>query len=243
MLSGTPKHLKQIGFKEPSDSANSPFSFVKGQPLFTWMPENPKSANDFNGFMRFQRTGLNSWLDRFLLEQYIEDGPNYDRVQFVDVAGGIGHQALTVLAKYPVLKGQVVVEDRPDVCAQHTTGDNGLRSVPFDLFGSNPIRGAKCYYLRNILHDWPDDSVHTILGHLRDAMETDSVILVDDLVIREDERHWYPSKFDITMMMALSAKERSVSEWDAVIAKAGLKRKEICHYDSYGLAIQVLVRD
>ena len=42
--------------------------------------------------------------------------------------------------------------------------------------------GARIYYLRWILHDWPDQSCISILRSIRSVMATDSCIIVDDLV-------------------------------------------------------------
>lgn len=43
--------------------------------------------------------------------------------------------------------------------------------------------GARAYYLRNIMHDWPDDKCVIILQQIMKAMNKKSVILIDDMVI------------------------------------------------------------
>jgi len=90
--------------------------------------------------------------------------------------------------------------------------------------------GAKFYYLRNILHDWPDDKAIVILKNLIPALGPESRILIDDMVLPNENVHWQAAQIDITMMAALSAKERTHEQWHALIAAAGLKVDNIIQY-------------
>ncbi|KAF2167694.1 hypothetical protein M409DRAFT_53677 [Zasmidium cellare ATCC 36951] len=235
-----PAYLESIKRAEPDDPNNTAwtFSIGKGQDMFAYMAARPLYADAFNRHMTFLQENTVPWLHNFPLEQYMDVNKTEDRrVQFCDVAGGNGHQALNVVQKYPTLEGRVVVQDRPDMTfTQHT----GVEHVSFDLFQPNPTKGARVYYLRHILHDWPDEQGRTILTHLRAVMENDSVIIVNEMVIRDVDTRHYSTSFDISMAMGFAAKERTDHEWSALFTSAGLKRVDLVEYDPRGMSLQVL---
>jgi demethylsterigmatocystin 6-O-methyltransferase len=102
--------------------------------------------------------------------------------------------------------------------------------------------GAKYYYMRNILHDYPDDKCLVILKHLKEAMGPDSAILIDDMIIPETGAHWQATQIDMVMMTALAATERTIDQWHALLAAAGLTAKKIVQYTiSLGDSIIVAV--
>lgn len=52
------------------------------------------------------------------------------------------------------------------------------------MFKPQTAAGAKFYYLRRILHDWPDAEFLTILANLKEAMQSDSKVLIDEGVLQ-----------------------------------------------------------
>lgn len=52
-----------------------------------------------------------------------------------------------------------------------------------DMFEMQPIADAGVYYLRHVLHDWPDHFAVKILQNLIPKMQAHSRILVSDSVI------------------------------------------------------------
>ncbi|KAG6818810.1 hypothetical protein H0H93_001415, partial [Arthromyces matolae] len=109
----------------------------------------------------------------------------------VDVGGGIGSSAKTVLSAYPKIK--FIIQDLPksveDGIKYWTTNDqekleNG--SVHFqvhDFFGPQNISTASVFLLRHILHDWSDTNCIKILKHLRDAATPETTLLILDCVM------------------------------------------------------------
>lgn len=92
--------------------------------------------------------------------------------------------------------------------------------------------GAKYYYMRNILHDYPDDKCVDILHNLKDAMSghPESVILIDEMVLPNEKVHWHATQLDLTMMCALASMERTIQQWHALLKLAGLKVERIYEY-------------
>ena len=101
--------------------------------------------------------------------------------------------------------------------------------------------GAKFYYLRNILHDWPDAEAVTILRNVAAAMAPHSRVLVDDIVLPERGVHRYAAALDISMMAVMGSRERTGEQWEAVVEAAGLRVLGRWIYDEVmGGAVQEL---
>lgn len=79
------------------------------------------------------------------------------RVMMCDVGGGMGHQCVELRKYRPDLKGRIVTEDLPLVQNMIINREE-LSSLDITLQNHNfmeeqPIKGAKVYYLRNVIHN------------------------------------------------------------------------------------------
>lgn len=249
LYNAIPKWLADNGYKQPRDNRNLPFHLSQNTDLhfFEWLSRRPRHQKAFNEYMSFQRVGQKSWLDVFPLRQHVldgdeDDGKGKDRIAFVDVGGGYGHQSREVLNRLPQLRDRIVLQDTHSAAIDSARKElAGVTVVHHDFTTPQPVRGARVYYLRNILHDWPDEACRVILSQLRDAMAPDSVILLDELVIRDGgDAHWYGASFDLLMMANYGARERSLAEWDRMLEAVGLERRNLVPYSPHGDAIQVI---
>ncbi|TFK65276.1 S-adenosyl-L-methionine-dependent methyltransferase [Pluteus cervinus] len=103
----------------------------------------------------------------------------------VDVAGGIGNAALSIVQSAPQVS--VVVQEVPSVLAEarifwkrenpEALSSGHVRLQVHDFFTPQPIKNASVFLLKNILHDWSDSYNVKILTHLR-AAATPSTVLV-----------------------------------------------------------------
>ena len=88
--------------------------------------------------------------------------------------------------------------------------------------------GARAYYLRNVLHDWPDDKCRLILSNLASAMIPGySKILINELVLPDRGCSLVAAQVDINMMANLAATERSEWQWRELVESVGLKIEKI----------------
>ena len=84
--------------------------------------------------------------------------------------------------------------------------------------------GSRVYYLRNILHDWPDDKSELILSQIAAAMTPGySMILINELVIPDQGANAIATQLDICMMSVFAATERTDTQYAKLMDKAGLK--------------------
>ena len=56
---------------------------------------------------------------------------------------------------------------------------------------SDYFRAPELYYLRNVMHDYPDYKCAIILRQIMDVMDKDSVILIDEMVLPNKGAHWH----------------------------------------------------
>ncbi|KAL9127327.1 MAG: hypothetical protein Q9175_007754 [Cornicularia normoerica] len=193
------------------------------------VPKHPECLNNFNLWMTGQRDGRPNWLDFYSFEERIAKGfqEGDGAVIFIDVGGARGHEVEAIKKKYPTLPGRFLLQDLPDTVAQ-ALPVRGMEAIAHDFFTAQPIKGARAYYLRNILHDWPDDKCQLILSQLASAMMPGySKILLNELILPDQGCGIIAAQVDITMMACLAATERSERQWHEVVGSAGLKIEKI----------------
>ena len=64
-----------------------------------------------------------------------------DAVLLVDVGGGMGHDLEDFKARFPNLKGRLIVQERPEVISQIVGLSPGIELTEHDFFKSQPVQG------------------------------------------------------------------------------------------------------
>ncbi|KAF2108250.1 O-methyltransferase [Lophiotrema nucula] len=244
-----PAWLEKRGYKNPTDPNDTPYhsAFNTTQNLFEYMIEDGAAIENFNVYMTARRQNQKTWVHEYPMKDDIDlTNPNISPhgVLFVDVGGGVGHQAAEFRAAYPDLQGRVINQDIPTSIAQaETLPSAGIEHIVYDFNMPQPVKGAKYYYLRMVLHDWPDGKCITILQNQIGAMAEDSIILVDDMVVPNHGVPWQVAQFDIAMMAAGSAMERTEAQWDGLYEAVGLRvLRRVVYTPGVCEAVTALVR-
>ena len=141
----------------------------------------------------------------------------------VDVGGAHGHICKALAQNFVELR--FVVEDLPEVIRiAEANRNDSLERVSFlahDFFADQPVRGAKMFFFRKVLHDWPDKQVEQILRNLRPALTTGTRVLVQDFCAQSPGSGslWQEKKLrttDMTMLSVNKGQERDAEEWKAI---------------------------
>lgn len=171
--------------------------------------------------MAFRREPELSWLTVYPVE---EETRTWDgsRPVYVNIGGGIGHQCAQFKAKHPNVPGQVILQDLPHSIAK-ALPTPGVDNVAHNFFEPQPVRGAKFYFARGVLHNHPDHKVRVLLENIKSAMAPDSVLLLDEMVLPETGVNSYAAAMDLTMMSAFASMERSEAQWRKIVEDVGLK--------------------
>ena len=204
--------------------------------------------------MSASREGQKTWLDVVPFEKEFCQDLKPDTPLFVDVGGGIGQQCLALKTRFPNLPGRIILQEMPQTLPQVLPVD-GMEKMAHDFWTLEPVQGkspsknrpnlihlfgmcermtkpvsfhagARVYYLRNIMHDYPDEKCIIILQQIMKAMNSSSVIAIDDMILPNCGASWRAAALDMTMMASMAAMERTEKQWLALLDAAGLKMKK-----------------
>ncbi|KAL8904742.1 MAG: hypothetical protein Q9207_003073 [Kuettlingeria erythrocarpa] len=196
---------------------------------FAWMKEHPREFKAFVSWMTAQRKDMPSWLDVFPVREQLGGNIKAESVLLVDIGGGPGHQCVALKKRYPNLRGRIILQDTEDVIKEALFYP-GIEAMVHDFWTEQPVKGALAYYLRNIMHDWPDRQCIQILRNIIPAMSKDSKILIDEMIAPSYRAHWRATQLDMTMMSSLAALERRETDWQSLLKAAGLRIVDIHTY-------------
>ena len=177
---------------------------------------------------------FNEFMSRLTTLQQTAIVSAYDFSRFgtvVDVGGGHGELLGAILRANPSTRG--ILFDQPDVVA----GAGGIREqadirerctvVGGSFFEAIPS-GGDAYVLKSIIHDWDDESAHAILRTVRRAMETSGTLLLMDWVLPEDRAlNLGEAIADLNMLVLLEGKERTASEFAALLDATGFRLERV----------------
>ena len=230
MYQEMPAFLAKINYTDITDNNNTVHqaAFKTDEPVFAWFTKHPQNASYFNDYMMHRRQGMATWLDVYPVEKETK-GWDPEAPIFVDIGGNIGHQCAELKAKYPKLPGQVILQDLPQPISQ-ALQTPGVKNMVHDAFQPEPVKGSKFYYMRAILHDWPDHKCREILQNIIPAMGPHSAILLDEMVLPDTHVHWQSAQIDLSMMAALASIERTETMWAELLDSIGLKIEKVLTY-------------
>jgi hypothetical protein len=187
---------------------------VLGGNVFEYLQSRPEVAEEFTGAM----AALTALWAPDVAEHLDTTGVTLA----VDVGGANGALVRLLQEANPALRG--IVFDRPNVAAAvkaEITSDR-LEVVGGDFFERLPA--ADLYLLKFVLHDWDDESCVKILRRCREAMEPGARIAIIDFLVGEGDDPGIAALMDLNMLAMADGRERSLAEFDGLLANAGLRR-------------------
>ncbi|KAG9696217.1 O-methyltransferase, partial [Aureobasidium melanogenum] len=229
-LKALPDFLKRTGYKDPESAMDTALMGGWGSdlPLFAHFQTQPKLFEAFNAYMTVQHMDMPIWLDAYPYQEAAKNTPS-GKPLFVDVGGGFGHQSIALREKVPDAPGRIIVQDI-SATLQHAISHPGVEIMEQDFFQPQQIREAAIYYMRHIIHDYPDEKAIKVLRNTKDALGPHSVILIDDMFLENKDVHWQAAQVDWTMMICCASREGTREEWADLISRAGLKISHVYTY-------------
>ncbi|KAK4502112.1 hypothetical protein PRZ48_005535 [Zasmidium cellare] len=219
-----PQKLRDNDYRSLTTSTHTVYADIEKKPGSNfWELLTPEQIQTCNTFFPFWNPDHRSWLDIYPAEErFVRDATkDRDAALFVDVGGNTGNQAAAFRRRFPDAPGKVIVQDLEPVLKN---AESGIDAIPHDFFTPQPVRGARVYYLKAVMHDWSNDSNVKILSHLRDAMKPGySKILINEWVIPDHGASRLMAGQDFNLMAQLGGEERSESRHREYIEAAGLK--------------------
>jgi len=193
-----------------------------GMELWDWYSIHPEEGEFFNGAMGDLSAGVSG-----------EVTNSYDFSGFntvLDVGGAHGILLGAILRANPHMRG--ILFDLPHVTA--TAGDSlraqGIEQrctlVTGDFFASVPA-GADIHVLKQIIHDWSDEECTTLLRNCHHALKPTGKILLVEMVIPSDNSPSMAQAMDMNMLVLLTGKERTESQYRDLLTAAGFRMERV----------------
>ncbi|KAL4896948.1 S-adenosyl-L-methionine-dependent methyltransferase [Aspergillus ambiguus] len=193
------------------------FNFTFGATsIFDYLPHNPEQKHSFDKYMSSRRTpDAPQWFDIFPAADKL---PNQGIPQ-----GNTNDELARFKQQYPDIAGRLIVQDLPLTLRLIDKLPGGVEIMEHDFFIEQPVKGARAYFLCDVLHNWSDAKAQRILSRLVDAMNpTYSMLLIDNYVLPDKGTDIRAAEMNILMWMHTSGIERTVSQWTSLLRSAGL---------------------
>jgi SAM-dependent methyltransferase len=148
----------------------------------------------------------------------------------VDVGGASGSFVHALMEANPTLCGAVF--DRRQVVdtamtAAFTRGLGTRFCTVAGDFLTDALPAADLYLLKLILHDWNDEACLQILRNCRRSINPGGRLVVAEMIVGGPADASFKPLIDLTMMVVLGGRERSLDEFRALLAEAGFAIAEV----------------
>jgi len=226
-----PDFLKETGYRNPESSDYTAFhrAFKTKEQFFLFLQQDPETIKYFHPSLTAFQSPV-SWPSVVPLAEKLQDTDN-NAPLFVDVGGGHGYQCSAFRkATADQFPGRVICQDLPETLSVAPKYED-IEMMAQNFYEKQQIQGAKIYYIRQCLHDLPDKEAKQVLQHIRDAMSSKSVLLIDELVIPDTGASPFSMQLDFTMMAIFNSTERTVPHWRSLLGELGLELTQVYKYD------------
>ncbi|KAJ5143775.1 uncharacterized protein N7515_002562 [Penicillium bovifimosum] len=237
-FNGFPEYFKKIGYKSPTlGGTDGPWQAAHNTELrfFDWLVATPPHLQHFDSFMTAYRAGKPDWHEFYPVAERLTAGfdASVSDVLLVDVGGGKGHDVATFAAQHGPVTGRIVLQDREPVIANvvASSEERAFEVQAHDFFTTQPVKGARAYFLHSILHDWSDEDGLKIVQNLVPALKKGySRVLFNEIVVNEEKPTLAATNMDMMMLAHFAVRERTEADWRNILAQAGLKVVNIYNY-------------
>jgi O-methyltransferase domain len=203
---------------------------VFGLPFWDYLDANPAISASFDATMAVDGGNI------AVAERY-----DWAPVRHVaDIGGGTGTLIAEVLQRNPRLRGTVA--DLPETAARAREylarlGLDGRCEVVGQSFFDPLPGGADAYVLNRVIHDWDDASATAILRRCAEAAgSTGRVLVVESHGTPRDAAGF--AEMNLRMLVLAGGRERTLEEYSALAADAGLRVTAVHNISERDLIIE-----
>jgi hypothetical protein len=212
-------------------TGDAAFDDLHGQNVWQFRSEHPEAGRVFDQAMQANTAAS---------VQAVVKAYHFAHAQHVvDVGGGSGVLMTAVLAGNPSLRGTLFDRAQAIPRGIKQLAEAGLldrcAAIAGDFFEFVPP-GGDLYLLQRVLHDWDDDTAAQILANCRRAMQTSHSLVLIERVLPTGTPPLEAALIDLTMLVVNGGRERTESEFRALLELAGFRLTAITPTDS-GLSL------
>ncbi|KAL9082681.1 MAG: hypothetical protein Q9165_008822 [Trypethelium subeluteriae] len=217
--------LSKWGFaRGPEESG---FCLAHNSSLGFWdfMKEHPERGNRWaNAMSAYATTVPIDGLLKSIDWAALGEGP------VVDIGGGHGPVSIELAKNFSELR--FVVEDMDYVIAEgqsHVPEEfkDRVSFIGYDARTTQPVKNAPMYFMRAVLHNWPDASCVQILRNQIPALKKGARVIINEtglpqagaLPLSLEKRRRY-SIMDLNMLAYFGSRERNEDDWIKIVGEA-----------------------
>jgi hypothetical protein len=189
-----------------------------GKPVFQFLAEHPETVGYFGDLM--SRTTA-------ILEAFVFANHRFEPFELaVDVGGSHGRLMMALLKVCSQARGIVfdlpeTAEQAAGIIAESAVADR-IEACGGDFFKAVP-EGGDLYLLKQVLHDWGDEDCVKILRAIRGAIADRGRLAVIEYLLPDLGVNHPGFAMDIHMMVLSNGRERTLPEYEALLAAAGFR--------------------
>jgi acetylserotonin O-methyltransferase len=145
--------------------------------------------------------------------------------RLIDLGGATGHLAIAACQRHPNLRA--VVFDLPEAVALAreivgaSPASDQIEVVAGDFF-VDALPEGDLYSLGRILHDWSESKILLLLKRIHDRLPSGGAVLIAEKLLEPDKSGplWAQMQ-NLNMLACTEGKERTVSEYKAILEQVG----------------------
>lgn len=176
-------------YPEPKNRMiETPFALAHNanKPYYEWV------STDIRRMERFQRAMKANDIKGPFSSECLTHGYDWDALNahvFVDIGGSFGHSSMRVAkgSKIPKFIVQNFSADEMNHAKEMLPAEfkGRIEFQEHDFFKPQSVKDADVYFLRWILHNWPDEQCIAILKNLVPAMKKGARIILSEVILPE----------------------------------------------------------
>ncbi|MDQ3621373.1 MAG: methyltransferase domain-containing protein [Verrucomicrobiota bacterium] len=149
----------------------------------------------------------------------------------LDIAGGSGIYACSLVARHPHLRASVFEKPPVDRIANEAIARQGGQQlvdvIAGDLFQDELPAGFDVHLISNVLHDWDEPAVRALLAKSRRALAEDGLLIIHDAHINAEKTGPLPvAMYSALLMNITEGKCYSVSELRSWLSDTGFEWRD-----------------
>jgi len=151
-----------------------------------------------------------------------------DRVHLLDIAGGSGIYACSLVAHHPRLRGTVFEKKPVDAIARKSIANRGcgdrVSVIAGDMFHDPFPAGCDVHLFSNVLHDWDEPLARQLIAKSFSALPAGGLLIIHDMHINARKTGPLPvAAYSALLMTITEGKCYSVAEIDGYLREAGFR--------------------
>jgi C-methyltransferase len=229
-FTGAPNASAYMAYDGWLKTGESPYETQQGMTVFERFAKHPDEGAVFDQLMM----GITLVHARMVARLY----PFSEVRRLCDVGGGRGTLLSELLLHHAHLHG--VLYDAPAVVesAQALLAHRGVLSRVERLGGSffeKVPAACDAYLLKNVLHDWDDETCVKLLRNVRAACGPGARVLVVETLLEPNQSDPYGATADVHMGVVCTGRERSRADYAQLFARSGLTMGRV--FDGSAIAV------